>query len=141
MNWLTATVIATLLFSIYPIFGDKAGRIHGEKMNFVIDAAFFVSMAIFLAINNRADFAKITKTSFGYTLGLCFSSFGFLLMLYAWRIAPARVPIIMVIIGFSTVLTAIIYNFIGTKLSFWEWFCVGGATFFISALCLLQKRA
>ena len=141
MHWLTATILAMLIFSLYPIFGDKASQIHGEKMNFIIDAVFMVIFALFLSIHNSADFKRITKISLAYSLGLGFSTIAFFLTLYAWRVAPNRVPIIMVIVGFSTVITAAIYNFIGTKLTILEWLCVAGATFFISALGLLQKRA
>lgn len=138
--WLLAAIGGMFFLSVYPIFADKAGRIHGERMNFIIDALTMVAMSAILLAFSWADLNKVTKVSFRYGLGIGFSGIGFFLALYAMRIAPEKVPIITIVIGFSTVITAVIYNFIGTKLSFWEWFCVGGATFFISALCLLQKR-
>jgi len=140
MNWLLASIAATLLLSVYPIFADRAGKIHGERMNFVIDTLVMLVISSFLSYFYKGDFAKITRVSFRYGLGIGFSGIAFLLILYSLRIAPEKIPIIMVIIGFSTVLTALIYACMGTKLSVLEWICISGATFFISALCLIQKR-
>jgi uncharacterized membrane protein len=142
MNWLLSAILATLAFGVYPVLGDKAGKIHGPHMNFVLDNVVFIIYSVIFLFLFRGDIQLITKKSliYGLTMGI-FSSAGFMLMLYAWQVAPqGKIPIIMAIIGFSTIVPSIIYNFMGTKLSIPEWFCVGGATFFISALCLLQKR-
>jgi drug/metabolite transporter (DMT)-like permease len=121
MNWLTITIISTFLFGIYPIFGNRAGKIHGEKINFILDTAIKVAMSVVAAFFAKDDFYRITKTSLLYSLGLGFSGSAFFLMLYAWRIAPNKLSVIMLIIGFSTVISATIGHFDGSPLSPRQW--------------------
>ena len=133
--WLTATLLATLLFGIYPIFGGRAGQIHGPKMNLVLDNSVFLIYSLSALIFYRQDIALITKKSlvYGLLMGV-FSSAAFVLMLCAWQWAPTKLPKIMMTIGFSTVITAIISNFTGAKLTIPEWFWAVGATICIAGL-------
>ena len=134
-TWLAFTLLATLLFGIYPIFGDKAGQIHGPKINFIIDNGVFLIYSIVLLIFYRQDIVLITKRSlvYGLLMGVVSGS-AFFLMLCAWQEAPAKLPKIMVTIGFSVVITAIISNFSGIKLTISEWFWAIGATVCIAGL-------
>ena len=122
MSWFLAATLATIIFGVYPVFGSKAGEIHGEKVNFIIDGCMMFLMCVIMSIVYRADFQKITKISFIYSLPLGLSSIGFILMLYAWRIAPTKLGAIQVTIGFSTIITAIICHvFTNAKLEFHQW--------------------
>jgi drug/metabolite transporter (DMT)-like permease len=121
MNWLTITIIATLLFGVYPILGNRASRIHGEKINFIVDTAFMVVISAVIAFFAKDDFRKITKVSLLYSMALGFCAIAFLMMLYAWRIAPNKLSVIMLIVGFSTVITTIIGHFDGSPLSLRQW--------------------
>ncbi len=121
MSWFLAAVLATILFSVYPVFGNKAGQIHGENMNFVIDGLLMFIGCIILSVIHRQDFQRITVASLGYAMIMGLSSVGFLLMLYAWRIAPDKLSVIQITIGFSTVITAIIGSFVGSKMDFHQW--------------------
>jgi|SRR3989338_7591684 len=94
MSWFVASVLATILFGVYPVFGNKAGQIHGENMNFVIDGLLMFIGCIILSVIYRQDFQRVTVTSLGYAMIMGLSSVGFLLMLYAWRIAPDKLSVI-----------------------------------------------
>ncbi len=134
-TWLTVTLLATLLFGIYPILGDKAGQIHGSRMNLILDASIFSFCALCVAVFYRQEFSLITKKSlvYGLLMGVV-STAAFIFMLHAWQLAPTKLPKIMVVIGFSTVITAIISNFTGTKLTISEWSWAIGATICIAGL-------
>ena len=141
MNWFLATIVATVLFRIYPIFGNRAGQIHGEKINFIIDGMIMFFMCIVLSIAYRGDFQKITKISLGYSMFLGLSSLGFMLMLYAWRVVPDKMPIIQITIGFSTVITAIMSTLIDhTVLSSHQWFGAFGALFCVTLVNLSKAN-
>lgn len=135
MSWLLASVLATILFGVYPIFGTKAGQIHGENMNFIIDGILMFVMCIILSIIYREDFHRITKTSLTYSMFMVLSSLGFLLMLYAWRTAPDKLPIIQITMGFAAVITAIISNFTGAKMDLHQWI---GATIAFMGIVLVN---
>lgn len=120
-NWLTASILAALFFGIFPIFGNKAGQMHGEKVNFILDAIYMLIISVPIFFYGRQDFYRITPKSFSYSLGLALSSVGFLLTLYAWRLAPSKLPVIGVTVAFSTVITAVIAHFMGMQLDFYQW--------------------
>ncbi len=135
MNWMLATWLATILFGVYPIFGNRAGQIHGEKINFILDGAIMFLMCVILSLFYRSDFQKITKVSLGYSLFMGLSSMGFILMLYAWRVAPGKMPIIQIIISFAPIITAIMSTKMDhTVLSPHQWFGAFGA---ILCVCLV----
>lgn len=121
MNWLVATILATVFFGVYPIFGVKSGQVHGEKINFIVDASLMFLMALAMAVLYKGDFGRVTRTSFFYSLGFSMSSIGFILMLYAWRVAPEKFSAIMITAGFSTVIAAVIGHYFGSRLVFHQW--------------------
>ena len=123
MDYLKPTILAMVFFAIYPLLGSRAGEVHGEKVNFIIDTCWMVIISLILAVFFKDDFAKVTRQSLLYAQGLALSSVAFLLMLYAWRIAPGKIGIIMITIGFSTVLNAVIIHFLDqrARLSGIEW--------------------
>ena len=122
MSWFLATVLSTITFGVYPVFGNKAGQIHGDKINFIIDGCIMFLMCAVMSLMYKEDFQRITKTSFVYSLPLGLSSIGFLLMLYAWRLAPTKIGAIQITIGFSTIITAIICHvFTNARLESHQW--------------------
>ena len=123
MNWLTASVLAALLSGIFPILASKASQIHGEKVNFFLSTLYMliISIPIFIYGGGKHDFSRVTLKSFYYSLGLVLSCIGFLLILYALRLAPDKVPVIMVTVAFSMVITAVIVHFMGMRLDLYQW--------------------
>lgn len=124
-RWLFATILSTLLFGTYSIFAEKAGKIHGERVNFIIDTSVMLAFSLFMTAlhSTRSDFSRVTRLSgaYAFLMGLT-SSAAFLLLLYSLRIAPTdKMPVIMIMIGFSTVITAVIANFLGIKLDPHKW--------------------
>ncbi|MEK7151209.1 MAG: EamA family transporter [Patescibacteria group bacterium] len=134
--WLMATLLATLLFGIYPIFGDRAVRVHGPKTNLVLYAVMYMLLGMVFLIINRQEVLLITKKSLINALLMGVTSISAVIfMMYAWQLAPPnKLPIIMVTLGFSAVITAIISNFIGERLTLAQFFWIFGATVCITGL-------
>ncbi len=133
--WLRLTILATILFGIYPIFGQKAIRVHGPRANMFIQAGVQLIYFIFFLIFFRKDLELITRASFSNAfLAALFSCSGLIIMFYSFQLVPTKLAIIILTIGFATVITAIISNFTGTRLTPSQWFWASGATICIAGL-------
>jgi drug/metabolite transporter (DMT)-like permease len=116
-----------LLWGSYSIFGERATRIHGEKVSFVFEVLgmILIAMVVFGLFGGLADFKKVTSVSItnAIIMGLL-TSLGAFMLLYALRVVPSvnQVPIVVVIAGFYPVVTAILsYFFLGSRLSPIQW--------------------
>jgi len=127
MTWIIATLITTILWGSYSIFGEKATSIHGEKVSFVFEilGMLIVACVVFGTLGGFADFKKMTSASVmnAVIMGLMVSA-GTFTLLYAMRTAPSinQFPLIIVIAGFYPIITAILsYFFLGSRLSLIQW--------------------
>ncbi|MBI2633652.1 MAG: EamA family transporter [Parcubacteria group bacterium] len=139
MNWFISSLAALMLWATYGIFGAKATEVHGEKVSMIFEAIAFLLIAIIVVLSaDLKDFQKITSKSFtNATLMGIASSGGFYLLLYALRLSPERMPLIILITGLYPVLTVIITHFIGKPLSMNQWF---GIIFVAAGLILINWK-
>lgn len=127
MTWIVATIITTVLWGSYSIFGEKATSVHGEKVSFIFELVGMIVIAciVFGTLGGFADFKKVTNASAvnAIIMGLMVAA-GTFTLLYAMRTAPSinHFPVIIIIAGFYPILTAILsYFFLGSKLSLIQW--------------------
>lgn len=133
MDWKFASFGALLLWGTYGIFGAKAGEVHGEKVNMAFEAFAMVLVSLFVlfAIKNAtADFSKITLQSsiFALIMGLM-SAGGMFLQLYALRVAPDQVGLIILISGMFPMITVITTYFMGQHFTAQQWIGICFAVF------------
>lgn len=127
MNWIIATIITTLLWGTYSIFGEKATSVHGEKVSFVFEiiGMLIVACFVFWMLGGFGDFKKMTgaSASNAIIMGVMVAA-GTFTLLYAMRVAPSinQFPVIIIIAGFYPIITAILsYFFLDSKLSPIQW--------------------
>lgn len=131
MHWIIASIVTMLLWGSYSIFGERATRIHGEKVSFVFEVLgmIIIAVSVFALFGGLGDFKKMTSVSItnAVLMGLL-TSLGAFMLLYALRVVPSvnQVPIVVVIAGFYPIVTAILaWLFLGSKLSLTQWIGVG----------------
>jgi drug/metabolite transporter (DMT)-like permease len=136
MDWKMASFSALLCWGVYAIFGDEAGKIHGEKISLVFEAMAFVLLSLIVMNGSATDFSKVTKTSFIFAslMGL-FSAVGFYFFLYALRVSPGNLSLIMVITGACPLITVVISYFRGANLNPYQWI---GITFVSIGIVLIN---
>lgn len=123
MNWKFACFIALMMWSIYGFFGERAAKVHGEKINVIFEALAFVLLAIVAAISVSRDFRKITTNSaFNAFIMGTLSAAGLWFVFYAMKVAPQKDLITVILIsGMFPVGAAIVSNFIIAQLSLLQW--------------------
>lgn len=125
MDWRIASLCVLILWGVYSIFGAKAGEIHGEKVSMVFETAGFILLTLLVAGNAIGDFQRVTIKSFvcASLMGLM-SAGGFYFLLYALRVAPQNLGIIIVATGLYPVVTVVVTHFLGQHLAPHQWFGV-----------------
>lgn len=92
MTWIVATIITTVLWGSYSIFGEKATSVHGEKVSFIFELIGMIVIAciVFGTLGGFADFKKVTNASAvnAIIMGLMVAA-GTFTLLYAMRTAPS----------------------------------------------------
>lgn len=127
MTWIIATIITTVLWGSYSIFGERATSIHGEKVSFVFEiiGMIIIACAVFGTLGGFSDFKKMTSASAmnAIIMGLMVSA-GTFTLLYAMRTATSinQFPLIIIIAGFYPIINAILAHFfLGSRLSAIQW--------------------
>lgn len=130
MDWKIASLIALGAWSLYGIFGSKAGEIHGEKVSMVFETVAFIILTTVVISSAVNDFHRITPKSFFYAslMGILSAS-GFYFVLYAMRLSPQNWAVIILISGMYPAMAAVIGYFSGTQLALHQWAGVVLATF------------
>jgi drug/metabolite transporter (DMT)-like permease len=127
MNWIMASVVTLILWGSYSIFGEKATRVHGEKVSFIFELIGMVITAsvVFAIFGGINEFKKITAVSaFNATIMGLMVAIGTFTLLYAFRVMPSvdQFPVAIIIAGSYPVVTAILsYFFLDSKLSLIQW--------------------
>ncbi len=123
MNWKVACLIAFAMWSVYGFFGERAAKVHGEKVNMIFETLAFIALSLMVAMGRIKDFGKVTATSAlqASAMGLL-SAGGFYFVLYAMRVAHQQdTALILLISGMFPVGAAVISNFIISPLSITQW--------------------
>lgn len=123
MNWKIACWIAFAMWSVYGFFGERAAKVHGEKVNMIFETLAFILLAIAAAVSGMDDFRKTTFSSAlnASIMGLL-SAGGFYFVLYALRVVPQQdTALVILISGLFPIGTAIASNFIVAPLSIVQW--------------------
>jgi drug/metabolite transporter (DMT)-like permease len=131
MNWKVACCIALIAWSAYGFFGERAAKVHGDKINMIFETIAFILLALIAAIGGVNDFQKVTTNSAinGSIMGLL-SAGGFWFVLYALKIAPQQdTALVLLISGMFPVGAAVISNFVITPLSLMQWIGIALAGF------------
>lgn len=141
-KWVPITLFATIVWGVYPIFADKAAKVHGAKMNFVLDSFWVLFPTLIISFIYRDEFKKITVGSFFNSLGIALSTLGFLAILIAWEKYPEQSSVIYALSLFGCVIIHALISGLVTKVSKIEthqWVAIIGASFFI-VLAMLSKE-
>jgi drug/metabolite transporter (DMT)-like permease len=122
MDWKIASIGALLCWGVYAIFGDEAGKIHGEKVSLVFEALAFVLLSLIVISGSTTDFSRVTRNSFvlASLMGLS-SAIGFYLLLYALRVSPGNLSLIIVITGAYPLITVLVSYFRGANMCSYQW--------------------
>lgn len=123
MNWKIASLVAFAAWSVYGFFGERASKVHGEKVNMLFETAAFVVLSLVVIISGISDFHKITvKSSFNAAAMGLLSAGGMWFVLYAFRVVPNKdIMLVLLISGMFPIGAAIISNFITGPLSATQW--------------------
>lgn len=141
-NWLFYSFVVLALWGTYGIFGNEATKIHGEKVSMAFEAGGMALIALFafaLSSGSIGEFSKATGRSIVYAsiMGLM-SAGGLFLQLYALRLAPKEVGLILFITGMWPVISVITAYFLGSRYTGRQW-C--GITLAIVGLVLVGLPA
>jgi drug/metabolite transporter (DMT)-like permease len=123
MNWKVACSIALVAWSVYGFFGERAAKVHGDKINMIFETLAFILLALIAAIGGINDFQKVTTNSAinASVMGLL-SAGGFWFVLYALKIAPQQdIALVLLISGMFPIGAAVISHFIASPLSLLQW--------------------
>lgn len=137
MNWKIACFVALVMWSAYGFFGERAGKIHGEKVNMIFETLAFILLALIAAVSGLGDIKKVTTDSaiHASVMGLL-SAGGFWFVLYAFKVVPQQETFLVLLIsGMFPILAAVISNFIIAPLSIQQWLGVamaGGGLILVS---------
>lgn len=140
MNWFIPSLGALLLWGTYQIPCTTAGSIHGEKVNMAFETVGFILLTVIALVSSNAwsDFHKITgKSAVNGAIFALMSAGGFYLMLYALRVAPAKLPIISLISGMFPFVLVIATSFQGTRYTPVQWL---GVALGVVALTLVNLK-
>lgn len=123
MGWKFACFIAFAMWSVYGFFGERAGKIHGEKVNLIFETVAFVLLALIAAGDAIGDFHKVTgKSAINASMMGLLSAVGFWFMLYALKVVPQeQTGIALLISGMFPVGAILISNFVAAPLVMWQW--------------------
>lgn len=137
MNWLTLTVIATLLVGVVPLFSSRNVQILGPTMTMFVNTIFWSVPLFFWFIFNRDKISLINKQSLFLTCASqTLTILATFLLFYAYQLAPGKLSIIILTTSFAVVVTAVVNNFLGNKLEFHQWLGAGIALFGIALIHL-----
>ncbi|MCX6766791.1 MAG: EamA family transporter [Candidatus Moranbacteria bacterium] len=137
MNWKIACFAALVMWSTYGFFAERAGKIHGEKINLIFETLAFIVLALIAVASGIGDIKKITTSSaiHASVMGLL-SAGGFWFILYAFKVVPQQETFLVLLIsGIFPVLAAVISNFLVAPLSIYQWLGVamaGGGLILVS---------
>jgi drug/metabolite transporter (DMT)-like permease len=123
MNWKTACFVALAMWSAYGFFGERAAKVHGDKINLLFETGAFILLSLIAAASGISDFQKVTINSAwnGSIMGLL-SAGGFWFVLYAMKISPQQdIALVLLISGMFPVGAAVISNFVTGPLSVFQW--------------------
>lgn len=123
MNWKIACLVAFAMWSVYGFFGERASKIHGEKVNLIFETLAFIFLSVIAAASGIDDFRKTTVNSAinASVMGLL-SAGGFYFVLYALRVAPQQdTALVILISGLFPIGTAVVSHFILGPLSVMQW--------------------
>jgi drug/metabolite transporter (DMT)-like permease len=114
MNWKIASLIALAMWSVYGFFGERAGKIHGEKVNLLFETLAFIILALIASASGLGDIKKVTLDSAIKASIMGFlSAGGFWFVLYAMRVVPQTdTTLVLLISGMFPVGAAVISQFI-----------------------------
>jgi drug/metabolite transporter (DMT)-like permease len=114
MNWKIACVVALVMWSAYGFFGERAGKIHGEKVSLIFETLAFILLTLIAATSGLGDIKKVTADSAIKASIMAFlSAGGFWFVLYAMRVAPQTdTTLVLLISGMFPVGAAVISQFI-----------------------------
>ena len=137
MNWKIASLVALAMWSTYGFFGERAGKIHGEKINLLFETLAFITLALIAIVSGIGDFKKVTTDSAINASVMAFlSAGGFWFILYAFKDASQQETFLVLLIsGMFPILAAVISNFFIFPLSIWQWLGVamaGGGLILVS---------
>jgi len=129
MNWRIASLVALAMWSAYGFFGERAGKIHGEKINLLFETLAFIILALIAIVSGIGDFKKVTTDSaINASVMALLSAGGFWFILYAFKVVPQQETFLVLLIsGMFPVLAAVISNFIIAPLSVQQWLGVAMA--------------
>lgn len=137
MNWKTACFAALVMWSAYGFFGERAAKIHGDKVNMIFETLAFIALTLIAALSGIGDFKKITGGSAINASAMGFlSAGGFWFVLYAFKVVPQNETFLVLLIsGMFPVMAAVVSNFIVAPLSIYQWLGVamaGGGLILVS---------
>ena len=137
MNWKIACFVALVMWSAYGFFGERAGKIHGEKINLLFETLAFIILALIAIVSGIGDFKKVTTESAVNASVMAFlSAGGFWFILYAFKAVPQQETFLVLLIsGMFPVMAAVISNFLIEPLSIQQWLGVamaGGGLILVS---------
>ncbi|MBU4142732.1 EamA family transporter [Patescibacteria group bacterium] len=123
MNWKIACLIAFATWSIYGFFGERAGKIHGEKINLIFETLAFILLAVVAASDAVGDFHKVTgRSAFNASMMGLLSAVGFWFMLYALKVVPQeQTGVALLISGMFPVGAMLVSHFVSAPLVGWQW--------------------
>ncbi len=123
MSWKIACLVAFAMWSVYGFFGERAGKIHGEKVNLIFETVAFILLALVATTSATGDFSKITgKSAFNASMMGLLSAVGFWFMLYALKVVPQQqTGVALLISGMFPVGAMLVSNFVAAPLVTWQW--------------------
>jgi drug/metabolite transporter (DMT)-like permease len=66
MNWKIACFVALVMWSVYGFFGERAGKVHGEKINLLFETLAFIILALVAIVSGIGDFKRVTTVMSTY---------------------------------------------------------------------------